>query len=204
MRREGSGELSAREWQDYSLDRRIVPLRYKLNWSMTITEVAPVTSVNVSSLMITMPVSASAPMPSRPVVKARVDQACDAPTLELMLIKDCSGHPKTQTAPVGIRTARQPEIDTALLESVFGTVVARVAADHVERFNCRAGAIAAYCCTSVECISHLRFKWSVGNHLHRNGLIAAQDVHAIQFSGEQIKILCRNASSRTSTGASTA
>src|SRR5215207_1614896 len=117
-----------------------------------------------------------------------IDQAGNATALELMLIKYQTGSSKTQTAPVGVCPTRQPEIDAALLESVFRTIVACVAADHVERLNGCTRAIAAYNCTSIKCISHLRFEGCIGNHLHGNRLVTAEDVHAIQLRGEQIKI----------------
>src|SRR5215216_4784689 len=117
-----------------------------------------------------------------------VDQTCDAPALELMLIEYGADHPKAQAARDIVRTFRQPEIDTAPLESVFRTVVTRVTANHVERLDCGTSAVAADCRSSVECISHARFKWRVGNYQHGNGLIASEDVHAIQLSREQIKV----------------
>ncbi len=117
-----------------------------------------------------------------------VDETCDAPTLKLMLIEHGSGHPKAQAAPVRVRAAGQPEIDTALLESIFRTVAAGVAANHVERLNGSTRAVPTHDRAGVEGSRHLRFEWGVGNDLHRNGLIASEDVHAIQFNGEQGKI----------------
>src|SRR5688500_14301886 len=64
-----------------------------------------------------------------------IDQACNASALELMLIKYQIGSSKTQTAPVGVRPTWQPEINTALLESVFRSIITRIAADHVKRLN---------------------------------------------------------------------
>src|SRR5688572_22245505 len=120
--------------------------------------------------------------------KAGIDKACNAPALELMLIKYYIGNPKDQAASVGIRAAWQPEIDTALLESIFRTIVASVAADHIERLNCCARAITTDHRARIKCISHARLERCVGNHLHCDGLIAAKDVHAIHIWDEEIKV----------------
>ncbi len=98
-----------------------------------------------------------------------------------MLIEHCSGHSKAQAARHIMGPFGPPEIHAAPLESVFRTVVASVAADHVERFNSRARAIPTNDRAGVERICHALFEWRIGNHLHCNGLIAAEDIHAIQF-----------------------
>src|SRR5215216_3122739 len=117
-----------------------------------------------------------------------VDQTCDAPALELMLIEYGAGHPKAQAAPVQIRAAWPPDIDTALLESIFRAIVTGVTADHVERLHSRARAVPTDDRAGVEGSSHARFKWRVGNYQHSNGLVTAENIHAIQFRGEQIKV----------------
>src|SRR6266511_829900 len=117
-----------------------------------------------------------------------INQARNASALELMLIKYCIRDPETQASVVRINPTWQPEIDTALLESVLRTVVAGVAADHVERFNRGPSTVATDDRTSIERSCHFLFKWSVSNDLHGNGLITTEDIHSIQFEREQIEI----------------
>src|SRR6185436_19030373 len=101
-----------------------------------------------------------------------------------MLFEYGVGDSKAQPTCNVVGPFRQPEVNTSLLESILGTVIASISTDHIKRLNGCARAIPTDHCARIERGCHAFFKWRIGNDLHGNGLIAAEDIHAILFRNE--------------------
>src|SRR5262249_5500442 len=118
----------------------------------------------------------------------RIDQASNTTALKSMLLKNSIRHAKAQAARIIHRTVVQPEVHSALLESIFRTKVPDVTIDHVTRLNRCPRAVAADHRPRRESLCHFYFELCISDHLHSNRLIAAQNIHAVDTRLEQIEI----------------